>query len=251
MNKLLILLLTVILFACNSKTRDYDPDIVPKRTDSITTVNRKVDTVINSAPIVIDLELKRKINAAFALLQKYVNETKIVPENAKNRVIRIWKKISFGKSKIVPGGIEFNVEKKASWDDLLIFFEDVPLSTSGHYAMTSSLVVEGAVRSVINFPSEYVRTRPVSFIASVLFHELMHVEFNKTGYLQGPYDVRENEWNAYSAQLYFLVWAYSDAEKEYQCYHHLIDKYNPPIPEENMAEFEFYFNKVKKLYSPK
>ena len=114
MNKLLLSFLVIILFACNSKEPDYDHTIVSvhKKIDSIDTVDKKPYSFEKAAPTVIDPELKKKMLDAFALLKKYANETKIVPKNAKDRVIHVWKKISFGKSKLISsGGIEFSLEK--------------------------------------------------------------------------------------------------------------------------------------------
>lgn len=139
MKKITLLLIVITFFACNNKTPEYDNTVIPQTKDSVGLVNKEPYQVEITGQITIDQELKKKVLEAFELLKKYSEETKTMPKNASDKVINCWPRIVFGKSKSVSGTIEFQVEQEATFSDLLIFFEDIPLSTANHCGETSYL----------------------------------------------------------------------------------------------------------------
>lgn len=102
------------------------------------------------------------------------------------------------------------------------------------------------IGGVVSLVSEYVKNNSVAIIASVLLHELMHIQFYNSHYLQIGSEQRRNEYLSYSAQLYFLVYAYSGAQKELECFNGG-KNFTPDMPQKDLTEFIFFYNKVRDL----
>lgn len=238
-----LIVCVLFILGCNSNGDSYDSTIVPTQKDSLTykPYFEKRDL------ITVDIDLKNKVRDAFELLRKYGMETKVMPKKVSYELFSSWPKIIFGKAKIYKGAVEFQIEDDSAslFKDLIILFEDIPLSKSNHAGET--LYLAGVNRPVVSLVSEFVKNMSLELVASVILHELRHLQFFNANYLQKETEIDKNEHQAYMAQLYFLAYAYGGPDKEKQCYEARSNNIDVKVPLADLSEFTYYFNKAKEL----
>ncbi len=236
-----------MILGCNSnETASYDSTIVPIKKDSL--INLKDGPIFEKRDLItVDIDLKKKVGDAFKLLRKYGRETIVMPKKVSYELFSSWPKIIFGKAKLHAGMVEFQIEDDSAslFKDLIILFEDIPLSTSNHAGET--LYLSGVNRPVISLVSEFVRNMSLELVASVILHELRHIQFFNGNYLQKEVERDQNEHQSYMAQLYFLAYAYGGPDKEKECYEAKSNNIDVKVPSSDINEFAYYFNKAREL----
>jgi hypothetical protein len=237
MKKILYFLLVCFAInACiNKKTEASDPSLIPHNTDNL------------KSPALVDTVLKVKVFQAFELLKKYADATKLTPRPLSDKLFKNWDKIIFGKAEMQSGGVYIQPEESSSTtsnQNLFIFFEDIPLSKSDHAGET--LYLDGLATPVVSLVSDYVRNSSTTLVASVILHELIHLHLFDINRLQKESERNENEYNAYMAQLYFIVCVYNGPDKEIECSSGGMNV-NMQIAKEDYNEFVYFFNKANNL----
>jgi hypothetical protein len=196
--------------------------------------------------VVLSSLAKQKVTEAFALVQKYAMETIVMPKNVGDSYVRCYKSVAFGKiTNSSNSGSYVEVENKTTKpDELLILFEDLPLPPAGSYAVTNYLEDGKALISLNTKVAEQLST---AIIASVIFHELAHVQF----FTQGLYQTRDdktqakNEGAAYLRQLSFLVWVYGGVKKEFDFSKPI--KVDVPLPSMDREHFLLFQRREQEM----
>jgi hypothetical protein len=191
----------LFIFSCSNNEHKKN---APSSDSSV--VSTKVDSVY------IDPELKNKITSAFLLLKKYAKESLVHPEEPVKKRINKYQQVCFGNIVIQSGYVtNIQIENPYKYGDLFIFFEDGERDMiSGEIART----IHCEDFDAIVFKKGFVRKNCVSIVSSVIIHELTHSLLNQYHRLQNPNQKNENEYNAYSRQLDFLVFLYGGPKEE-------------------------------------
>jgi hypothetical protein len=220
MKKIILPLITAFLFSCSQENKP-----------STLTIATPIQSTVTPQPVTVtdDSVLEEKVRKAFALLQTYAKTSKVLPRNFSQTYILPITGVTFGIVEPGKNGTTHMVTKKRILHgELPIYFEDVLIGSSDHVAQTISGTVDISTLSktdtiapaAITILREYVRTKSIALIASVLLHELVHFGLRAEGSYQSP-DPKStvhcrNEFQAYLMQTNFLVYAYNGPEKEYE-----------------------------------
>jgi len=238
MKKITCFLLSVVLFACKGKEKFSSSD-----------ENKDTEMLIanpSSDSLGLSRLAKEKIRQAFSLIQQYARETKVMPRPAADAYVFRYSRVVFGKLK--NSFLEIEGGKSENNELLIVFEADLPLAPQ-MYGVCQYLD-DGRVLIAMN-PTN-AESLSVPIIASVIFHEMAHLEFRMQNIYQQIDEKTQamNEGAAYLRQVSFLVWSYGGANQEAQySLTRQIEGSFPalPIPSNDWPHFSNFYDKEQEM----
>lgn len=220
--KLVVMAIGIMFFARQNHYRVRDADITPSVVHTCSQ-----DSIL----------LQKKISQAFVLLQQYAKSSRVIDTKLAT-AIKSYARIEFGTVHIDSAGLHFFINPKTKKTDFLICLHDIPINAVVSHP-TQTFIFSDLKKHILSVVSEFVQKNSVPVIASAFLHELSHTKIY-------PEDGKtEIELRSYINQVHFLVFIYTDAEKEYQ----YADRKDVsiPIPERDSSEYNFYTKKIDSL----
>lgn len=194
---------------------------------------------------VIDSVLSKKVSVSFWLIKKYAEETKVVPKKESDKFLSMFHGICFGIATTLNKGF-FQTNffgRKQKLGELMICFGDF----KDKAAITIRLQSQEA--SIIVIGSEFVRNNSIEIIASVIFHELVHLgQHAACSKDEIPSEMKNIKFEnfAYFSQISFLYYMYGGVEKELEFYSGKITSIS--VPDCDSAEYHYYWRTCENLH---